>query len=69
MATETTERTDPHNSTPEVVFPPHPRKGVGVKGKKVLGAGLGSVRSVVSVAHPGWGEGETLSKLTFPPHY
>ncbi len=35
--------------------PPSPRKGVGVKGKKVLGVGLGSVVSVVSVAHPGWG--------------
>ena len=36
--------------------PPHPRKGVVVKGKKVLGVGLGSVCSVVSVAiHPGRG--------------
>jgi hypothetical protein len=33
-----------------------PRKSVGVKGKKALGVGLGSVRSVVSVAiHSGRG--------------
>ncbi len=46
----------PPQPSPEVVLPPHPRKGVVVKGKKVLGVGLGSVCSVVSVAiHSGRG--------------
>ncbi len=40
MATESTESTDSRSPAPEVVLPPLPRKGVGVKGKKFFG-GLG----------------------------
>ncbi len=50
-ATETTESTDPRSPALEVVFPPSPPKRWGGEGDKVfLGGGLGSVRSVVSVA-------------------
>ena len=41
MATETTESTEPRSPTPEVVFPPSPRKGGGVKGKESSGGWVG----------------------------
>ncbi len=44
-----TESTDPRSPARKLCLPPSPEK-VGVKGKKVLGVGLGSVDSVDSVA-------------------
>ena len=50
MATESTESTDPRSPTQKFVSPNPPKKLRWVKGKKVvLGVGLGSVVSVVSV--------------------